>query len=86
MHVHVAWQINVWVFLKKPGSRITCQGSRLKCQQFKNVGIVFTVIHLLHVSLLIFSKHDLNIFHMVNCGFKREEHLRYLLYLNLNFM
>ena len=43
MHVHVAWQIDVWVFVKKPGSRITCQGLRLKCQWFKNVGILFIV-------------------------------------------
>lgn len=59
MHVHVAWQIDVWVFVKKPGSRITCQRLRLKCQGFKNVGILFIVIHLSHALLLIFSRHDL---------------------------
>ena len=59
MHVHVAWKIDVWVFVKKPGSRITCQGLRLKCQGFKNVGILFIVIYLLHALLLIFPRHDL---------------------------
>lgn len=84
MHVLVAWRIDVWLFVKKPGSRITCQG-------FKNVGILFIVIHLLHALLLIFSRHDLPYLNIIsvdiyktyfsvllNCGFKREENLWYL--------
>lgn len=83
MHVHVAWKIDVWVFVKKPGSRITCQGLRLKCQGFKNVGILFIVIYLLHALLLIFEystdiSYKIYFSVLVNCGLKREENLWYL--------